>query len=391
MLKKISLMPKNELLFFAGYFIYSLATVVIGNSYLFGENRLFYFEIFMYLSGIILSVSVLFARYQRKEFVTRLIIGIFIFFIGVHIHLMELGIMAVLLIASGRIDYRKIVNACIFNNIFFLLIVVIPALIGWIPNDIYQHEGTIAYGLGFAYYSNVPFSVFMITMLSYWMVDKKKENLVLAVSFIANLLCYIFCTVRLVFICYLIFLALIFIFRKIKKIKIEKWNLYAVRSMFPFATILIIALSFLKEHFSVLQILDKFLNYRLDFNVKGFDLYGLSLFGQKIETVAESWDENYVNQYFYIDCGYINSLISYGVILFCIIILLYIFLSEYSLKQKDTKLLIICIIICGFSMINNLLFSFESNPLPLVSFNLLLHLIFSKNRKTIKEVYKISK
>lgn len=169
--------------------------------------------------------------------------------------------------------------------------------------------------------------------------------------------------------------------------KKRKWQIVLVSGMFPLAAIFVIALSLLKNRFPIIQALDVALNYRLGFNLQGFQRYGISLFGHKIETVTEFWDENYINHYFFIDSGYIYTLLSYGIILFVIILFLYSFLSNYAMKKHDDKLLIICIIICVFSAVNNVLFSLSFNPLPLVAFNL-VRLIYRKRKTYINGVTK---
>lgn len=385
--KKIKF-SRAELFFFLGYFFYSMSSVVIGNSYLFGTNRFAIANVVLYIAAVLLLISFCMKKHKKSEFVIRFLAGVFVFLIGYNIHSIGIGVCALLIMASEKIDSERIIKFCIYNNIFFLIIVIIPALLGMIPNDVYYHNGVPAYCLGFAYYSNVPYVVFMITMFTYWLAKKKnKEKIVLLLSIPANLLCYKYCTVRLTFYCYIIFMVLTVLSKFIDFTKKSKWRIVLVSGMFPLAAIFVIALSLLKNRFPIIQVLDAALNYRLGFNLQGFQRYGISLFGHKIETVAEHWDENYINHYFFIDSGYIYTLLSYGIILFVIILFLYSFLSNYAMKRHDDKLLIICIIICVFSLVNNVLFDFSLNPLPVVAFNL-VRLIYRERKTYINGVTK---
>ena len=348
-----------------------MSSVVIGNSYLFGANRFTIANVVSYIAAVLLLISFCMKKHKKSEFMIRILAGVFVFLIGYNIHSIGIGVCALLIMASEKIDSERIIKFCVYSNIFFLMIVIIPALLGLIPNDVYYHNGVPAYSLGFAYYSNVPYAVFMITLFAYWLAKKKnEENFVLLLSIPVNLLCYKFCTVRLTLYCHIIFIVLAVLFKFTDFTKKSKWRIALVSGMFPLVAIFVIAISLLKNRFPIIQALDVALNYRLGFNLQGFQKYGISLFGKKIEAVAEYWDVNNINHYFFIDCGYVYTLLCYGIILFAIILFLYSFLSNYAMKKHDSKLLIICIIICVFSVVNNVLFNFSLNPLPLVAFNL---------------------
>lgn len=378
--KKIKF-TRAELFFYLGYFLYSLSIVVIGNSYLFGTNRFVIANVVSYLAAALLLVSFCFQKHKMRELFFRVIIGLFVFFVGLRIHSVGTGVIALLMMASEKIKFERIVKLCVYCNLLFLFIVITSSLMGFIPNQTFYHNGLTAYGFGFAYFSNVPFSVFLITIMAYWLAKTgKRENLVLFLSLPANLFCYKYGTVRLTFFCYIIFIVLVIISKIINLTKNRKWYDVVVSVMYPIVAIFTIAISLIKNRFPIIQTLDVLLNYRLSFNLQGIQRYGISLLGHKIENVAEYWDENYINHYFFIDCGYVSTLLNYGIVLFVIILFLYSFLSHYAVRSQDSKLLILCVIICIFSVVNNVLFSMSSNPLTLIAFNL-LRLLY-KQRKT---------
>ena len=164
----------------------------------------------------------------------------------------------------------------------------------------------IAHGLGFAYYSNMPCIVFLCTIAIYWLIKSKiVERIFLIVSIPVHILVYKISTVRLVFYLYILFLVFAFIF----------------------------IVTFMFEKFRALSAFNAAINFRLSFNLQGFQKYGIRLLGQKIVTEAEHIDFNFINHYFYIDCGYVYMLIGYGIILFIIIMMIYILLSRYAVAK----------------------------------------------------------
>ena len=78
-----------------------------------------------------------------------------------------------------------------------------------------------------------------------------------------------------------------------------------------------------------------------------------------------------INHYFYIDSGYVFSFLSYGIIFFCLLIAMYTFLSRYAIKNNQIKLAVWCLMICIYSVINDVMFNTALNPLPMIAFNLM--------------------
>lgn len=363
---------KKEILFFIGYFLLGLTNIVIGNSYLFGKSRLVICEIVQYISAIAFVLSFCIDRYKTKEFVIRMITAAIVFLVTAKSHSIGFGLCALSIVTSLNISAEKIIRNSIKNNLFFMLIVVVPALLGFIPNKIYVHNGIKAYSLGFAYYSNLPNIIFMVTLAIYWVSKTKiKENLFLILSFPVQVIIYKISTLRLTFYLYLLFLMAAVCAKFYNCKKEHKLMRVFSTMMFPIGCIGTFIISFLYEKSKLISKFNEVINYRLGFNYKGFMMYGLSLFGKKIEMVEEYWDANNINHYFYIDSGYVFSLLSYGIVFFGLLIAMYTFLSRYAIKNNQIKLAVWCLMICIYSVINDVMFNTALNPLPMIAFNLM--------------------
>jgi len=363
---------KKEILFFLGYFLLGLTNVVIGNSYLFGEKRLIICEIVQYISAVVFVTSFCIDKYKTKEFLIRLVTAAVIFLVTAKSHSIGFGLCALSIITSLNINVEKIIKNTIRNNLFFIVIVVIPALLGFIPNNVYMHNGIKAYSLGFAYYSNLPNIIFMITLAMYWLSKSKiKESLILLISFPVQVVIYKISTLRLTFYLYLLFLVVAVCAKFYNRKKRHRLMTIFSTVMFPVGCMGTFIMSFLYEKSRLIAKFNEVINYRLGFNYKGFMMYGLSLFGKKIEMVEEYWDANNINHYFYIDSGYVFSFLSYGIIFFCLLIAMYTFLSRYAIKNNQIKLAVWCLMICIYSVINDVMFNTALNPLPMIAFNLM--------------------
>ena len=82
---------------------------------------------------------------------------------------------------------------------------------------------------------------------------------------------------------------------------------------------------------------------------------------------------NHMNgkEYFYIDCGYLFSFISYGILFTIVLICLFTFIFDRSRLLDNKMLFVWAVIIMLFSMINNTWIVVRYNPfifaLPMVA------------------------
>ena len=365
---------KKEVLFFISYFLLGFANVVAINSYLFGENSAEVYVYVLYISAIFAALSFCFENYKTKEIALIIIVIAIGFLITAHLHLISFGVTVLLIVTALNIDAKKIIKISVLNNIFFMAIVVLPALIGIIPNEIYDHNGVNAYCFGFQYYSSLPNLVFSITIFTYLLADTKiKRRIVLLFSLPIQLIVYKYCTVRLILYLYFIFLVLAVIAEFYDIRKEHKIISKISTIMYPVMSIMTFIISFIYSRSNILIKINEILNYRFGFNELGFSRYGITILGNKIITDAGTIDANNINHYFYIDSGYVYALLSYGIIFFVLIMVMYSILSKNAAKNNQSRLLIICAIICIYSVINNLIFDITLNPLPLLAFQVIMN------------------
>ena len=199
--------------------------------------------------------------------------------------------------------------------------------------------------------------------------SRKKENIILLTSIPLQILIYKISTTRLVLAIYSIFIVTVILSRILNSNRKHKILMLFSTIMFPCAAIMTFFVSIYYAKNGFFMSLNKLLNNRLEFNARAFITYKISIIGEKIITSNEGFDANYVNRYFYVDSGYVYSLISYGIVFFIILMVLYSLLSRKAIRDNDIKLAIWCFIICLFSVINNIMFKISINPLPILALN----------------------
>ena len=262
--KKVYYFKKKEIPYFIAYFLMAFSNVVIANSYLFGENRYDICVFVQYISCILFIVALCTGKYKLRDLIVRGLIGIIVIFITINLRSTEFGVYSLAIIASLNIDSKRIVRFNVISNICFIVSVVLPALIGIIPNDIYIHEGKKAYALGFSYYSNIPYMVLVVTLALFWLANsQKKEKIVLITSIPIQILIYKVSTTRLVLGIYCVFMVAVLLSRLLNTNKKHKVLIFFSAIMFPCAAIITFLISIYYTKNSFFMTLNKLLDLSL--------------------------------------------------------------------------------------------------------------------------------
>lgn len=358
----------SVLLYYIGLFFTVFSANVTNSSYLFKDTGLN--SIARYASLLFLLGSILVRRqWKIKSFVTVCCIT----FISVAVIVVSndkpLILYILLVVAIGNLSPYEVIKKIAVLNLVFLVMIVGLSLTGFIPNDTYIHYTDVAYCLGYYYYNTCSYVVFFLTVVGYFLINGKLrrtyEALYIIGSIIVNFVVYKVCTVRLTFYCYLIFLVMSILYKNTKLFKNNAFYRIVATLMFPVASFLTIILSVNYKKIPIIAVLDNLLSARFNFNYMAFQRYSVSILGNFIQTHGEEWNENWQNLYFYIDSGYIDTLLGNGVIVFFLAIISYTLIARLAVRENNYKLFVWCFIICVFSVVNNVFLSTTMNPLLL--------------------------
>ena len=103
---------------------------------------------------------------------------------------------------------------------------------------------------------------------------------------------------------------------------------------------------------------------RLSLSNTAIQRYPIKLLGQYIEMNGNSYGL-YSSNYFYIDSGFLYSILGYGLIFTIIVIFMYSYLFKYACQNNNKVLFIWLTAILVFTVINNTWISLNYNPILL--------------------------
>lgn len=268
-------------------------------------------------------------------------------------------------LAASNIDFKKICKSAITIQIICSIFIILSAKLGIITDYISIYEGRVRDCLGATYVGFLPinFCNIFFCCLYVYLPNKKmfKKNwwILIALNLI-ELFFYKFTDVRqilyIIIVTDLLYLVII-------NINLQKLNVfkYISMSLWPLFAFGIYKLSLLFSWGNYkLSLLNHLLSARLQFNQQALYLYPINLFGNYISYNMGSSIRSYAD-YFYIDTGYIETLLKSGIIILLILIGVYVYLTKKSFEDDNKILFLWFTILSVMNMINNFMFNLVAN------------------------------
>lgn len=253
------------------------------------------------------------------------------------------GYTLALIFSARDIDFRKLIRNTMICQICVVTLVVTSALIGIIPNEVtLSFAGGIVrnrYGLGFTFTTFTPNFLLSILLEYIYLKGEKKWTIIEFFVFtVLNIFVYRYTETRLSFFMVFVLLFIVFTRRFIH----FKANFSILRPLMTVVYPLMAIISYLLSVLyypgnQILSAINNTLSQRLRYGKQGLQMYPPSLFGQDIE-----WDTA-ATSYFYVDSSYINILISYGILVFLVVLVGYSIVMHRTLRNRDITLAIVLV------------------------------------------------
>lgn len=285
-------------------------------------------------------------------------------------------IYALFLIAAYDIDFNKIIRCSFVTSLSATVLVMAASQIGVVSDRIYYRDGLIAHCMGFSYYSTYPY-ILLFNMLSFMYLKREKVSYFQLMIFaLANYLVFRLSSLRLAFYLGFFCIILYIILVKVTKLNLNKFLIKCGgAAVFPFMFGLTLYSSL---HYSNVRPfwrkLNEVLSNRLAMQHEGFRRYAVTLLGQYIQVRALRDNGMISSYYFYIDSGYVFSLLAYGLLCTSVVIMIYSCLTYWACEDNNKQAFIWLVIIAVFSIVNNTWLNLTYNPI-----------IFLLTSKAVKE------
>lgn len=305
--------------------------------------------------------------------------------------------MAVIFISFMGVDFDKVCKAVFWGELFDFLFVLLSAKIGIITDYIQIYEGRRRDCLGATFPGYMPIIYINIVFCGLYSFFKTKDDLkknwYLLIAF--GLGAYYIFKVNntrqnmvMTFAGIILFILLV-IFSGFN-INNKFMKIFGV-IITPLCCFLIFYASY-KFSWSdpKTYAINQILSGRLQFNKMGLDRYGLSLFGNSFETNMGSSINEY-RDYFFIDSGYVEDGVRYGILFLLMIIVLYSYLLYHAVTNNHLAMAVWLIMLAGYNMINNMTFSVVTNTSILVFWHYYSISIAEKRKERENRYYRLNR
>ena len=350
--KKISF---GTLLFVIAYTLF-LGRVAIGNTTFVEYISINGITLIFVASIALFYIVIKFFTYDRYTVKEMILAGvtIIIFLIGYKKSTyIDLIILLVLMVGSKNIKLDTIVKChfIVYGTITF--IALICALLGIVENySTYSILRGYRYSMGNTYPTDFAAGIFYLVLdFVYIKRDRWKIRYSLGIILLSWSVYYVTDGNTSFILSCCIAISMIIIKSK-NGSKIFNYNFIQniIICSFPVLAFLSIGIQaiYTKVNNSILYKLDILLNNRLAYGHQAIEKYKLSLFGKRIEFIGAGWGTS-SDSYFYVDNGYLQVALMYGIVILCILCLGFSYVCYKNKLRKNNPVLHLIIFFIAIS------------------------------------------
>lgn len=329
-----------------------------------------FFSIFEFIASLFAIFSIL--ANKRRNFIVfkflLVVLSIYVYYkTGEHLFPIIL-----LIVAGENIEFEKVLSWMLKPMVIGLTIPWVLSSVNIITNNVFTKElplGFLSYtfrpqGLGFMYFSGFSYLAMAILMAHAYL--KSKISFKYFLLQIGLSVCIFLLTVtRLQLIINFLFIIFLYAGQYIPpKIQFNKLVRFLSLFAFPLCLSITLAITFSPMFSDYQNEIKEYSAGRNVLNLLAFERYQISIFGNKIETA-----DGIKSDYFFIDSGYVYSILGYGILLTVLVISISSVIGYRSFQVRNWKLLIWVMLFAVANISNNFLFSIINCPFLMLAFS----------------------
>lgn len=273
-----------------------------------------------------------------------------------------------LLPGAAKVDFEKLIKADVWVSTILTVVTIVCSLTGVLDNLTWGlSNGQVRMAFGFIYSTDFAAHIFFL-MLGWWYLRREKANwkdsifwlvtgvVVLKFSIARNSSALIAMTALLMAYC-----------GKIKQTDVLEKKMLPAAPLICAAAVSGLSV-FYNPDIAWMKQLDSWFSNRLMLVKKAINVYGFQLWGAPIPMTGNGSKTSSSATYFYIDSGYMQIGLLYGVVLLAIVLCLLTWICQKAAEQNQRILLWIVALACVHGMIEQHLFELEYFPFFLAAF-----------------------
>ncbi len=356
---------KREVLFLSIYTVYLIVLILSQTAFEEMGSMASIFKYVRYLCYLLAAVMIVQDSFKEKQIWGVAILGVLTAGTVVCSGNSTFILYLIMILAAKDLNVQTIVKVTCFLQGLMLFVIISFSKIGIIPDYIFDSTTRQRHGLGFLWTTTSAIMFFYFIVLYIYLRKERAHILEYVVLEGINYLLYQQTDARMSFYLSTLLLVYVFIMRlywqnRKDRIRKNRWLILAPAFMCMVA--LCIQIFYIPTDPNW-QKINSVLSGRLELGYNGWQKYGFSLLGTKIEWIGFSHNAT-AGTYNYVDCSYMQILLENGVIPLIIIVAVYTYIMYMAVKEKDFYLQTAVLVIVAFSITEPRLMNLAYNPLP---------------------------
>ena len=326
------------------------------------------FKVMTYTSYLLVVVSFLLSSKITIAELIRIMVLVAITAVGSYFAGNGILLTLIYLYGAKDIDVEKVFRIVGYIYIILFALIVLASLTGVIENWDFPQDSArqTRWALGFTYPTHTSSVLFMAALI-FCYLKKEQMNLVhMLVIELVNLWIFSYTDSR----AGMMLVALIpvlFYFLKFRKKEFRKSILgWLQQWSFPVCAITIYVVTMVYNGTGILAKIDKWLSWRFYYSNYSMNLYGVHLFGQKIEWIG--WGgyghtkEVLTDVYNFVDTSYLKLLLDNGLIVWLLIMVMWTAVSIIAYRNNKRYLTWALTFLAIYSLVEQWLMNLGTNP-----------------------------
>ncbi len=358
-----------------------------------------YFQIPKYCIAAAFVLKTFLIDWNNLNRKTKIIISIlFVLLVLQSLHGKDTTLVQIFILSIGcyGIDFHKILKAVLPSEGLALMLIIVLALVGVIPNWIYDRYegGVVRQSLGLQYPTYIAIAATVFTMYYLYYRKKKIKWPEYIILLVINILCYIATDTRAMLVWSIIAIIIFICLNNDihKRLKLTKKILTITKYLlFICAIVAIIPTVCYQPQNKTHARINYALSSRLSLGKRAVDTYGIKFFGNNVEWIGSSLVHEGTNngkKFNVVDSFYVRTLVSYGIVGFIIIMLAIEKTMLRAQREKNFYLIAILSLLIAQAILDQYITQIQWNIFALLFFQSFIPLKASSHKEDYKNILK---
>lgn len=346
---------------------------------------------------VILTILIVFLqRYTNKELLILVLISI-PFIIGtINSGNNQLMSMLLFIIGAKYADIEKITKMYFHILLVMIPLIIVLCIMDILPDIIIYRGGYIRHSLGFEHPNRLGMRIFQLVACFCYIKrnNKYKWFEYIIISSLA-LFVYRVSNSQTAFIGLIILIIMIMVGNIYDHYNIRKKRLMVIMTGISIAIncVTVVASFFNPHNNQLFNAIDKFLSHRFIYGYLMYKYYGISIWGQDVQTIIKDTKYAGVYRQWYLDNAYLSILLRFGIVVYMLFSILWIAAIIYYLSNDDYTMVIILFTYSVYGIMTTGFYMMSHNIFLLTIANQIYnkkYIVNTKKHKWVKFIFRTS-